>query len=550
MMHQLNLGDIGPGESVTNDADPFEFEIPTVYVPRTDSLFVEFIWNGGADIDTQVVQKVIGGRPVLLVNDDGESSYEFYYQEYLDAKRIPNEIRGSGLGKGMLTDYETIIWFTGDYRPDALDIIETANLKTFLNSGGTLFLSGQGIAAQVNNEDQDFLHNYLKCQYVSSTYMPILASASGGQIFGEADSVLIFGSGGADNQTNLDQVEAINGGIGEMNYRAMPTFGAVSYSGDYRTLFFSYGFEAIIKGSSRWTDRDTIYAAVLDFLGVQTPGAAPTVSGLMVTAGDQTHVTDHTPDITWAFSDQGTNPQVTFQVQATSDKFWQIIDLWDSGPCSGSECMALYDGLDLQDGEEYYIRVRAANASYWSEWQSGQFRMNSVPTPTNLTPDNMVRINDISPELSHSTCNDAEGDSLTYAYEVYDDSLMTILLLSMDNQPRGVGDITSWIVPMELPTDEDYYWRVRSSDLCEAGEWSELASFFVTSYVCGDANADDQVNVGDAVFVINYVFKSGPGPDPIEAGDANCDDQCNVGDAVYVINFVFKSGAAPCAECP
>ncbi len=32
-------------------------------------------------------------------------------------------------------------------------------------------------------------------------------------------------------------------------------------------------------------------------------------------------------------------------------------------------------------------------------------------------------------------------------------------------------------------------------------------------YVCGDANGDNQVNVGDAVFLINYVFKGGPGPD-------------------------------------
>jgi len=36
-------------------------------------------------------------------------------------------------------------------------------------------------------------------------------------------------------------------------------------------------------------------------------------------------------------------------------------------------------------------------------------------------------------------------------------------------------------------------------------------------------------------------------PNPEAAGDANCDDDCNVGDAVYLINYVFKGGAAPCA---
>ncbi|MEE9443763.1 MAG: serine hydrolase [candidate division Zixibacteria bacterium] len=68
-------------------------------------------------------------------------------------------------------------------------------------------------------------------------------------------------------------------------------------------------------------------------------------------------------------------------------------------------------------------------------------------------------------------------------------------------------------------------------------------------YKCGDANGDGDVNVGDAVFIINHVFKGGPAPDPIEAGDANCDDATNVGDAVYLINHVFKGGPAPCEGC-
>ncbi|MFH1700152.1 MAG: PQQ-binding-like beta-propeller repeat protein [Candidatus Zixiibacteriota bacterium] len=68
-------------------------------------------------------------------------------------------------------------------------------------------------------------------------------------------------------------------------------------------------------------------------------------------------------------------------------------------------------------------------------------------------------------------------------------------------------------------------------------------------YVCGDANGDGSSNVGDAVYLINHVFKGGSAPNPVEAGDANCDGAINVGDAVYIINFVFKGGAGPCASC-
>jgi hypothetical protein len=68
-------------------------------------------------------------------------------------------------------------------------------------------------------------------------------------------------------------------------------------------------------------------------------------------------------------------------------------------------------------------------------------------------------------------------------------------------------------------------------------------------YFCGDVNNDNQLNVGDAVFLINYVFKGGPGPDPVCEGDANGDDQTNVADAVYMINYVFKGGPGPVEPC-
>jgi hypothetical protein len=65
-------------------------------------------------------------------------------------------------------------------------------------------------------------------------------------------------------------------------------------------------------------------------------------------------------------------------------------------------------------------------------------------------------------------------------------------------------------------------------------------------YNCGEANGDEQINIGDAVFLISFVFKDGPAPNPLMAGDANCDGGVNVGDAVYLINYVFKDGPEPC----
>jgi len=64
--------------------------------------------------------------------------------------------------------------------------------------------------------------------------------------------------------------------------------------------------------------------------------------------------------------------------------------------------------------------------------------------------------------------------------------------------------------------------------------------------LCGDANADEAVNISDAVSIINYVFVGGNPPDPIQVGDVNCDGSCNVSDAVWIINYVFVGGDEPC----
>jgi len=61
-------------------------------------------------------------------------------------------------------------------------------------------------------------------------------------------------------------------------------------------------------------------------------------------------------------------------------------------------------------------------------------------------------------------------------------------------------------------------------------------------------NGDGAVNLADAVFVINYVFKGGAAPDPYNAGDANCDAGVDLADAVFLINYVFKGGPEPGAD--
>lgn len=62
----------------------------------------------------------------------------------------------------------------------------------------------------------------------------------------------------------------------------------------------------------------------------------------------------------------------------------------------------------------------------------------------------------------------------------------------------------------------------------------------------GDVNNDGSINVGDAVYIVNYIFRGGSVPTPyaLYSGDANGDCAVTIGDAVYIISYIFRGGDA------
>ena len=94
------------------------------------------------------------------------------------------------------------------------------------------------------------------------------------------------------------------------------------------------------------------------------------------------------------------------------------------------------------------------------------------------------------------------------------------------------------------------FWMENKSEISFVYDEKNYDDFgFSMTLICGDANGDEAVNVGDAVYIINYVFKGGPPPNPLCSGDANGDTQVDVGDAVYLIQYLFKGGPPPVSGC-
>ncbi len=68
-------------------------------------------------------------------------------------------------------------------------------------------------------------------------------------------------------------------------------------------------------------------------------------------------------------------------------------------------------------------------------------------------------------------------------------------------------------------------------------------------YKIGDPTWDGIIDVADALYLLNYLYKGGPVPDPLVTGDATCDGEVNLDDVIFLLNFLFRGGPAPPASC-
>ena len=68
--------------------------------------------------------------------------------------------------------------------------------------------------------------------------------------------------------------------------------------------------------------------------------------------------------------------------------------------------------------------------------------------------------------------------------------------------------------------------------------------------MCGDTNFNQDIEIGDIIWLINYLFKGGLEPKPMLCvGDANGSNVVDVGDIIFLINYLFKGGSAPGGCC-
>jgi hypothetical protein len=231
---------------------------------------------------------------------------------------------------------------------------------------------------------------------------------------------------------------------------------------------------------------------------------------------------------------------ISYQIEIDDDEFFGSIDAIET--VIDNRHYIDVPGLD----GEYYYRINAIRPSDGHESDYSLVGMVSIDTD----PPAIAAL--ASPEEGTKFCRPSVTFEWTATGDTYEIEIAADPEFSGSPPYFHYSDIstTSFTLPDYLDYSETFYWHVNSYDSMGNGSgFSAIWSFDMSPLPCGDVNGDCYVNIGDAVALINYVFKGGPAPDPVCAGDANGDGNTNVGDAVYLIAFIFSGGGPPVEDC-
>ena len=106
----------------------------------------------------------------------------------------------------------------------------------------------------------------------------------------------------------------------------------------------------------------------------------------------------------------------------------------------------------------------------------------------------------------------------------------------------------SW-VPTGLTEDNPYFFQASGRDAggLYGSEVALLRYNCSQAYLPGDYDNNGHASILDLSYLIEFIALDGPAPvGGAGRADANCDNNVNVADVVYYMNFLFGSAAPPC----
>lgn len=251
---------------------------------------------------------------------------------------------------------------------------------------------------------------------------------------------------------------------------------------------------------------------------VNTANDAPT-SPVIISPSDQAEITSLALDITVSNSQDPDSPSLSYLFELDTALAFDSPDLIRSGIIPEGQGTTLWQTGALRDNTWYFARAKAADGETESPWSNpvGFFvnTQNDAPSaPVPANPSDGAGVNTFTPTLSVHNADDIDGDTLTYEFELYEDSAM-INLLTSTADIQETPQITSWTAPLVLTENSTYHWRARAYDGGLYSPWTSLSSFMVNT--ANDAPGAPTLNApadGASLYTLTPVLSVHNAPDP------------------------------------
>ena len=251
-------------------------------------------------------------------------------------------------------------------------------------------------------------------------------------------------------------------------------------------------------------DDETTFPITLTLNGGGSSNTAPTTPSAS-SPGNGAVLTDLTPAlvINNSYDVDGDDLSYTFQV-STNSAFTNVVALTTSQAEGGGSTTTWNVSPALSEGT-YYWRARAYDGQVYSGYSSVRvFSIaiaNSAPsTPTASIPANGAVLNDLNPVLVINNSSDADGDDLTYNFQVASDAGFSNIAAEMPAYTEGGGTTTAWAVSPSLSDGGSYYWRARAYDGEDYSGWSSSRTFSI-ALVNNAPNAPAAVSPEDSAYL-------------------------------------------------